>query len=443
MNNWFKRFLTFISPASQAGHYRVAWYNFLLIVCSLPFSFSLQIAMGWQTIFPLEWLIGLHAVFLLLVVIKGENHKPKLPDLAVLGFCLAALVSSFFSAHFLVAFKAALVTIAYALVFYGSARILVFDWKHWEVIIRVFSVSFCFLLVYTLVHYFQIGVHRQTSYLMAAPFSPGHTILIAVGFPVFLISLHRVFNRINLFPELAFVLFFGCMAALSFSRFYWVMMSLVVFIYMLYHFRKARPYMLAGLILLTFAMADTYQHIARKRDIERTWDDPDDHNSVFVQIQSIFIMNKNDSNIERFNRWKVAWRIFQNHPVLGVGLNCFPEHYFGYFDKMELEQTNLSGNRMNVHMVYLGWLSEVGVVGFTSGIVFIVLLIGAVYRLRRSSYFLLTAFLLGNYLLLGFIEDFTQLEKVIPGFWLAGAGILFLYNSEKGKADSKITEQKT
>lgn len=421
-----KPIATFFSINKFEGLQRIAWSLFLLTVCAIPLSIYITFGNGWNLMAPLEPLIGLQAIILAVLVFSGKRLKVKVPDLAILSFCLSAIVSLAFATNFTIASKAAIVLIAYAVVFYGTPRLLQFGLKEWRIIIRVFTAAYTILLIYSLFHYFELGIHRQTSYLMSEPFNNGHTILIAIGFPVYILAMHTLFSKRVWMPNFPFVVLYSMVILLSFSRFYWVVMCFTVLVFILFHFGKLRPYLLAGLVLLSFAMADAYQHISKKRDFERTWDNPDDHNSVFVQLQSIFIMNKNDSNIERMNRWKAAWEIFLDNPVSGTGLNCFPEEYFVYSRQMQLDQTNLSDNRMNTHNLYLGWLSELGIIGFLAGCWILFCFGVSVWKLRLSNWLLFATLVMFNFLALGMIEDFILLEKIIPCFWMAFACIIFL-----------------
>jgi O-antigen ligase len=67
------------------------------------------------------------------------------------------------------------------------------------------------------------------------------------------------------------------------------------------------------------------------------------------------------------------WRA---NPVLGVGLNLFPENVGDY------DVRHVSLYRWPVHNIYLLWLSETGIVG-TAGMV--VFLIWAAFRIIRAT----------------------------------------------------------
>lgn len=284
---------------------------------------------------------------------------------------------------------------------------------------QVLLLGYGCLLLYTLVRSFHLGIHRQHSYEMSLPFIPGHTLLVAIGFPAFLYSLHHLLQKSGSKLHLLFVLLFSFVTAISYSRFYWVLLSFSAFVFVFYSFKKIRIALIVSAMLLLTAGGIAYQLIDTRRDREHAWDDPDDHNSLFVQIQSIFVWEKNESNIERGNRWKVAREIFKAHPLTGAGLNTYPEIYFWYKDAAGVEDTNMSCVKMNAHQVYLGWLSEMGILGFVSGILLFASFLFAAIRLRGSPEFVFALLLALNFIALGIIEDFTTLEKIIAVFWIA------------------------
>ena len=79
-------------------------------------------------------------------------------------------------------------------------------------------------------------------------------------------------------------------------------------------------------------------------------------------LQSVGNFTNHPSNQERLNRWKCAWRMFLEKPVLGWGPGTYQFQY-GAFQKKE-EMTRIStqeGDRGNAHSEYLGSLAEGGI----------------------------------------------------------------------------------
>ncbi len=398
----------------------VVYFLLLTALLALPFSVELQITKTLRWNFPLELLVPVAALAVIIAIISSRNEfRWTFSDVAVILFLIAAAVSTAFSRIPVISVKALVVLTSYATAFYFGFRFLNLNPSRWRLAWRVLMVSFSLLMLYTLVRYFHLGVHRQHSYGMSLPFVPGHTLLVAVGFPAFLFSLNELLRKENLKFNIPFAALFVFTAAISYSRVYWVILLLFAFVLVFYYFKKIRVAMMVSAVIIIAAGSIVYHQIDAKRDRERTWDDPDDHNSLFVQIQSIFVWRKNESNIERSNRWQAAKEIFKLHPVTGSGLNTYPEIYFWYKDRAVISETNLSCNRMNAHQLYIGWLSDMGITGFAAGIILMLSFLTSASRLRGTPHFVPALLLFMNFAVLGIIEDFTTLEKIMSVFWVS------------------------
>ncbi len=404
----------------------------LLAVFFIPLSSDLQITETTRLQFPLELLVSANALSVIAgFIFYRKEFQILFTDFAVLLFLTAAGISTVFSILPVYSVKSFAVLSAYATTFYFAFRFLQLKSEQWRLLWRIFMLAYGVLILYALFRYFNLGIHRQHSYEMSLPFVPGHTLLIAIGFPAFLYAFNQLLLKTDRKFNLVFILLFSFVTAISYSRIYWVLLLFSVFVLLFYHFQKIRIGMIASAVVMMIAGSIIYHQIDAKRDRERAWDDPDDHNSLFVQIQSIFVWEKNESNIERSNRWKVAREIFKAHPVTGAGLNSYQEIYFWYKDFAGVKDTNMSCVKMNAHQIYLGWLSETGLLGFISGILLFISFIVAASRLQGSPHFIFGLLLLLNFILLGVIEDFTTLEKIMAMFWVSLAFIHYLSNKRK------------
>jgi O-antigen ligase len=70
----------------------------------------------------------------------------------------------------------------------------------------------------------------------------------------------------------------------------------------------------------------------------------------------------------RWNMWKAAFQVWQEHPIIGVGANNFGVFASGYFQPGEIEDFDNVGLfwGMNLHNAYVQILSEFGLVGVTA-----------------------------------------------------------------------------
>lgn len=408
-----------------------------LAVILLPWTFEYQLQGGSRINIPLEPLLGLLAVAGVGQLFSGRAAIPKLnfPNIAVGGFVVAAALSIPFAELPVVATKAYLVLVSYAFVFYVLPQGLQFNKAHWQRLWMLYGASYLVFMGWVLINYFAIGIGYHHSYQMAQPFSPGHTLLVAMGFPLFIMALDRLFQRLYRWYLWLFVLLFIVLIITSYSRFYWALLPVVLFLFTFRYMPRLRIAMVVTAILLLISGISTYTYLDNKYDRERAWEDPEFHTTVFVQVQSIFVMVKNKSNTERFNRWKVAQEMFRKHPLTGVGLNVYAENYLQYAKELQLLDTKRQTDKMNAHQLYIGWLAEMGLLGVISGMLMLIAWSTRVTKLLGSRYAWAAGFILLNFLLLGIIEDYTLNTDIIPVFWLCFGFAAYLASGQKAKAE--------
>jgi O-antigen ligase len=159
-------------------------------------------------------------------------------------------------------------------------------------------------------------------------------------------------------------------------------------------------------------------------------------------INSITDVERNLSNLERFNRWMAAVNMIKAHPVMGVGYGTYPIRYLKYRDR-RLE-TPVSDFYGFPHNDYLQYFAETGIFGFTAWMGFLVLLftktIAGYYRIRDEFARNLLIGCLGGiltYLTHALFNGFLQTDKVAVPFWVLVALILILLETHEGKRDPK------
>ncbi|MDW8347042.1 MAG: O-antigen ligase family protein [Bacteroidia bacterium] len=133
-------------------------------------------------------------------------------------------------------------------------------------------------------------------------------------------------------------------------RFYWVFATLCMIIAFLFHYPKNIKLTLFGITLCGIIACFVYLKISEYRNKHQVWLDPRDY-SVFVQIESIFIWSRNESNGERINRWQAAKLMFGESKWTGIGI----QRYFFYRDKIErskIAETNRMNDYMNAHNIH-------------------------------------------------------------------------------------------
>lgn len=390
-------------------------YGYFILCVSVFFS----VEQKWYTIkveTPLEWLIAIFNITLLLYAWRNRFsipvHKPLF--LSLIALCAGIIISVLDSQVLWHSVKGAIVWISYVFAFAGGFWILNFNETEKKQLLWVCGVAYGILLLYSFVHYFVIGIEYHNSYKIALPFANGHTLLIAMAFPLWIYLANTCIKnpRQNLYLTLFFV-FYTVMIYLSYSRFYWVLATLLIlFISMRYHLIRT---IITGTIMV-IVMYIVYLKVGEYRMKKQAWLNPKDGTSLYIQIESILVMRANESNPERFNRWSVAKLMFSQNLWTGIGINTFPERYSIYLHKIpgeKLAETTRKYDYMNAHSLYIGTMAEQGIFGLLALFFFIGVW---VYHWKKLGFLARLIFI--NYLLLGIIEDFTLLVDIIPCFWL-------------------------
>ena len=139
---------------------------------------------------------------------------------------------------------------------------------------------------------------------------------------------------------------------------------------------------------------------------------------------SIADVERNLSNLERFNRWMAALHMIQAHPILGVGYGTYPIMYEKYKDVRYL--TPISDFVGWAHNDYLTYCAEAGVFALLSWLFFLftTFRLGIINYFRTQDEFLRNLILgclggLLTYVVHAMFNDFLQLDKVAVPFWVA------------------------
>jgi O-antigen ligase len=103
------------------------------------------------------------------------------------------------------------------------------------------------------------------------------------------------------------------------------------------------------------------------------------------QIQSISNVETDMSNKERLNRWKSAFRMFEERPVFGWGPGSYSFEYAPF--QLSQDRTTIStnlGDRGNAHSDYIGSLADSGLLGCLSFILIVIVTLYAGIKLYRK-----------------------------------------------------------
>ena len=162
-------------------------------------------------------------------------------------------------------------------------------------------------------------------------------------------------------------------------------------------------------------------------------------------LQSITNITTDASNIERFNRWNCAVKMFKERPILGWGPGTYAFLYAPY--QVSNEKTIIStnfGDGGNAHSEILGPLAEQGLIGSISYLLIVLLVCyySSVFISKcknRNTKLLAMGLFLGliAYWVHGFLNNFLDTDKASVSYWgfIAALVALQVYYKENNKEE--------
>ncbi len=246
----------------------------------------------------------------------------------------------------------------------------------------------------------------------------GHPMTFAGYFciylPLFLICFldGKIFHKYNYLTGIAF--FAGLVALLyNSTRGAWLALLLVIIFILLYYI--SRRSFIAMLCLTVIACAG----------IGLT------SNAKFIKRVHSITSVKYQSNAERILIWQSAYQMFQDHPVLGVGLGQYKDSYQKKYISPKVKERTL-GHAHNNFMQMLAENGFVGFVGFTWMIGYFICHSFRQFWKTKSPYAFMISMSTLALVLQGLTEYNFGNSAVMKAFWLVLGCLLVLdYNYKK------------
>jgi len=309
-----------------------------------------------------------------------------------------------------------------------------------------YTIALAIVVCYTTVSHARFNFDEKIADWIVSPFYNDHTAYgaaLAMFIPV-MVSCWFL-KSIPKHLKIASIVFF-CMLMLaiilSFARAGWASLAVAVSIYITILLRiKFRT-----LFITFFTLIGLFLVFQSEILMILSKNDQDAKGGFGNNIESMFNISTEASNLERLNRWSCAIRMWEDKPVLGWGPGTYMFKYAPYQLSRELTiiSTNF-GTVGNAHSEYLGPLSEQGVFGLVIVIILLFYTTSLGYRLvysleDREDRILCTGIFLGimTYFVHGFINNFLDTDKLSLPFWgfLAAMVCFDLYSSKKEKVNS-------
>lgn len=365
-----------------------------------------------------------------LTVKKSDPSFWKHPIvLGILFYLFWILVTSITSEYPLVSFKFFLVKLWFIVpYFYVMVYVFKADEKNYNRFLWIFLIPLAIAAIYTLVVHAQHGFSKSSSTWVMYPLFKEHTSYGAVLALFYPVSIYLVVRKGDLgIRAIATVILLIMTLALVFSytRAAWVSLIAAGFVFALLYFKVKFSHVLvlglAGLIMLFSAR----EEIAKKFESNKQ----DSSEQLGEHVQSISNVSTDASNLERINRWKSAYRMFQERPMLGWGPGTYMFVYAPF--QKPYEKTIIStnaGNRGNAHSEYLGPLAESGVLGMMSVLILVAILMIYGIKLYHTlgkgplkDYTILAILGLITYFTHGFLNNFLDMDKASAPVWVFAA----------------------
>ncbi|MBK8502382.1 MAG: O-antigen ligase family protein [Saprospiraceae bacterium] len=423
----------------------VRWL-FPILLFSIPLSISRDFGVH-QINLPSEPLIVIASILLFLLIDFRElahssfiRHPISIFAIMYLGWMTFTVP---FSSDFMVSTKYLIVTLAYWWVFYigfwyckKTEDIQVEKW------LRPYLIMLLGVIFYSWYHHAQYGFRVDVSVMTARPFYSDHALFSAAMsfflFPV--MSKIWVVKKPGLkviCMGISLILLLGIYW--SYSRAAWLsVFGASFFGGLIYLFRMRFWHLALASLMLVSAGVYTVTKWAPSFEITAVSKQGGWQN----QLKSIVNVTTDVSNLERLNRYRCAWRMFLDRPIMGFGPGTFAEAYLPYQKPEEMTRLSVtsarapdgslhpSGHGGGAHSEYFKALSELGLMGLLIWLGLLGVSVHAgmqVYfessKRNESPLALGMTLAIICYGILGLFNDFCHSEKISMLFWtfLAGA----------------------
>ncbi len=402
----------------------------LFIVFATPLSifyYNPDLRVGFTL--PTEPLLfGLMILFFFKILHKGGfdskiiSHPISIAILLNLAWMFITTITSeipFVSSKFLLA------RMWFVSVFFYLMSQLFKKRKSIDLFFWLFMISLCIAVIYTVVVHSQNGFTRQASTWVMFPFFKEHTsygaviaMFIPISFVFAFLYKHSRNARIAGFFVFS-ILFVG--VVLSFTRAAWlsIVVAIIVMVFVVFEVRKELIALLA-ILVLGFLLYNQDNILKKFEKNDQVSSD-----NLTEHVESISNISTDASNLERLNRWKSAYRMFQERPIMGFGPGTYMFLYAPY--QKPSEKTIISTNAANMgnaHSEYIGPLAESGLFGAISVllIVFVTVYYGILVYYKLDDYnlkLIAMACLMGliTYWAHGFLNNFLEMDKASCPVW--------------------------
>ncbi len=413
-----------------------------------PFAVDIALLPGMELSMPVEpMMILFTAIFIFRVLLQPGydrrllRHPVTIAVFASLGWMLITSVTSSIPA---VSFKYLAARLWFVIpFFFAAAHIFRQKERMWQ-FVACYAISLVVVILISTSKTLGNFHDLQTLHRVMQPFYNDHTAygcVIGLFVPIVLHYLIEWRGKGWQWP-LLLVSFVAMLVGLffSYSRAAWISVLGAAAVYVAVRMGMKVRWMTLFFVVfvgLFFAYQSDVLYKLGKNKQDSSYD-------ISGQVKSISNISTDASNLERLNRWASAFRMFEEHPVMGCGPGTYQFLYASYQRSYQLStiSTN-SGNRGNAHSEYIGPLTEQGVPGamLVLCVFFATFVTGVrVYRTAADPALgrLALAFTLSllTYYIHGFFNNFLDTDKLSVPFWAFTAAVVAIDVVSEKKEES-------
>lgn len=425
----------------------------LIILLLTPFTFKYELEPFGVTInMPTEPLIVVAMLLFFLRMIQEPVYDRRVlrhPITIVLALNLVWMfLTSVTSELPLVSFKYFASRLWFVVTFYFLAILLFKDYKNYKRFLWYFGGALALVVIVITVKHSTFGFERMVGTWIVDPFFTDHTnysSTLALVAPFFLLmAFNKEYSPLRRTSAVLFFLVF-CMGILfSYSRASWLSLMIATTGLVILGLKIPFRFIFAGVILLLVTVFTFQTQIIMQ--LERNTQESS--GNFTEHVRSISNISSDASNLERINRWRSAFRMFEKRPVLGWGPGTY-QFVYAPFQRSEdstIITTNF-GDLGNAHSEYIGPLAESGLPGMLLFIALALLVLKTGVDLwkkapTREMRLMALGLTLGyiTYFTHGLLNNFLDTDKASVPFWGMMAMLVSLdafYSKENGKNPAK------
>ena len=341
----------------------------LLLVLLTPFTFKYRHAgMGFTVDVPTEpVIVAIMLLFFFKLLYEQQYDKRVLrhPVTVLLILNLVWMfVTSVTSEIPVVSLKYFISRLWFVVTFFFMGIFLFREVHNMKRFMWLFGTSLFVVVLIASYKHSLYGFERDIGYFVVRPFFNDHThygAVLAMIAPFFVVM---SFNKSDsvLRKRVAMIFFVAFCAGIlfSYSRAAWVSLMAAFAGFIILAFRVKFRFIVAMMILLLGSL-----YVFQTELIMRLERNQQESSGEFAEhLRSVSNITSDASNLERINRWRSAYRMFEERPWLGWGPGTYQMVYapFQRYEDYTIITTHF-GDLGNAHSEYIGPLAESGMPG--------------------------------------------------------------------------------